>query len=75
MRWMVGGQGWPVNGGLLLLTPGTIIDSTTWTGPLPMPIDAISLDAAAFAQMQQWYGPTAETMIDQRHRLLKAPGV
>jgi hypothetical protein len=75
MRWMIGGQGWPIAGGALLLPPGTIIDSTTWTGPLPMPIDVISLDAAAFAQMQQWYGATAATMVDQRHRLLKAPGV
>jgi len=40
-----------------------------------MPIDVISLDSASFAQMQQWYAPTASTMVDQRHRLLKAPGV
>jgi len=75
MRWMIGGQGWPIQGGALLLPPGTIIDGTTWTGPLPMPIDVISLDSASFAQMQQWYAPTASTMVDQRHRLLKAPGV
>jgi hypothetical protein len=75
MRWMIGGQGWPIAGGALLLPPGTIIDSATWTGPLPMPIDVISLDAAAFAQMQQWYGYSATTMVDLRYRLLKAPGV
>jgi hypothetical protein len=45
------------------------------TVPTPLPLNAISLDAAAFAQMQQWYAQTATTMLDQRHRLLKAPGV
>jgi hypothetical protein len=79
---MVGGQGWPIAGGLRLLPPATIIsdDGDPLAIPLtsvttPLPIDCVSLDAAAFAQMQQWYAYSPSTMVDQRYRLLKAPGV
>ena len=82
MRWIIGTGGWPLAGGARLLPPNTIIsdDGDPLTIPLstvptPLPLNAISLDSAAFAQMQQWYAQTATTMVDQRYRLLKAPGV
>jgi hypothetical protein len=72
MRWMIGGQGWPIAGGLRLLPPGTLVGDggiPLAELPTPMPIDAISLDADALAQMKQWYGS------ELHHRLLVGPDV
>jgi hypothetical protein len=55
MRFMISGQGWPVQGGAWLVPAGTIIDSTTWTGPTQMPMDCIALDAASAQQMLVWF--------------------
>jgi hypothetical protein len=70
-RWHIGGQGWPVNGGLRLIPASTLISDDGDPSaiplkelPLPLPIDAISLDADALAKMKQWYGG------ELHHRLL-----
>jgi hypothetical protein len=49
MRYMIGGQGWPVNnnGVAVLLPPSTIVDTSlpqwSWVGNL-IPQDAVALD-------------------------------
>ena len=75
-RWHIGGQGWPVNGGLRLIPASTLISDDGDPSaiplkelPLPLPIDAISLDADALAQMKAWYP------VEHHHRLLYGPDV
>jgi hypothetical protein len=82
MRFAIGTGGWPVAGGLRLLPAGTIVSDDgdplaipLATLPMPMPLNTVSLDAAAFAQMRAWYAPSASIPIELRHWLLKAPGV
>jgi hypothetical protein len=82
MRWQIGTGGWPLRGGLWLIPAASIIsdDGDPLTIPLsavptPLPLNAVSLDAAAWSQMQAWYGYSTSTMVDQRYRLLKGPGV
>jgi hypothetical protein len=53
MRWMLGRHGWPV--GAVLIPAGTIIDSATWNGPMPPPIDATALDPDAALTMAMAY--------------------
>jgi hypothetical protein len=52
---MISGGGWPIAGGAWLVPAGTIIDSTTWTGPTQMPMNAIALDTTAAQQMLVWF--------------------
>jgi hypothetical protein len=70
MRWQLLGD-WPV--GQWLVPAGTVLEGTapTWNGiplPMPMPLNAISLDDEAALMMLKWYG-------DQWHRLHFGPGV
>jgi len=58
MRWMIGGQGWPIAGGARLIPAGTLVGDggiPLAELPSPMPMDAVSLDDAAYAQMREWY--------------------
>ena len=62
MRFQIGGQGWPVNGGATLIPAGTIVEGEppTWNHmilPLPLPIDATPLDDDAALEMLKWYEP------------------
>ena len=78
MKFMIGGQGWPVNGGAWLISAGTLVGDggiPLAVLPSPLPIDCISLDSAAWSAMQQWYAYSPSTQVDQRYRLLKGPGV
>jgi hypothetical protein len=75
MRFMLMGD-WPIQGGARLLPGGTLISddgdpSAIPLGevPRPLPLNSISLDAAALAQMRQWYGPALW------HHLLVGPDV
>jgi len=58
MKYMVSGQGWPLNGGATLIPASTIIDTALaqWSGvPYPPP-DAIALDQATYNSMVNAYG-------------------
>jgi hypothetical protein len=71
MRWHIGGQGWPIAGGARLIPAATLIGDggiPLSELPTPLPIDSISLDDAALAQMRAWYP------LDQ-HRLVFGPDV
>jgi hypothetical protein len=76
MRWMIGGQGWPIAGGARLLPSGTLVsdDGDPLAIPLselpvPLPLNSVSLDDAALAQMRAWY-PSYH-----HHMLLAGPDV
>ena len=76
MRWQIGTGGWPLRGGLWLIPAASIIsdDGDPTAIPLsdvprPLPLNSISLDTAALAQMKQWYGPALH------HHLLVGPDV
>jgi hypothetical protein len=74
MRFQIGGQGWPVNGGATLIPAGTIVEGEppTWNHmilPLPLPIDATPLDDDAALEMLKWYEP------EHWHRLQFGPGI
>jgi hypothetical protein len=55
LRYQIGGAGWPVNGGALLLTSGTLIDTSlpqwAFLASTPPPIDAIAQDQATWNYM------------------------
>ena len=72
MKWQIGGGGWPVNGGATLIPAGTIVEGDpSWNGmtlPMPMPINAVPLDADAAQLMLGWYEP------EHWHRLRFGPG-
>jgi hypothetical protein len=70
MGWMLAGD-WPV--GATLIPSGTVIDSTTWNGPLPLPINALALDDEAALHLAMAYEETAS--INGWHQLHFAPGV
>ena len=62
MRFMISGQGWPVQGGARLLPAGTIVSDDgdpsaipTSELPMPMPMDCVAMDDEAAAQMRAWY--------------------
>jgi hypothetical protein len=69
VKFLIGGGGWPVNGGAMLIPAGTIVEGEppTWnhmTLPQPLPIDAVALDDEAAEAMRRWYPP------EQHYRLL-----
>jgi hypothetical protein len=69
---MIGGQGWPIRGGAQLIPPSTVVGDggiPLSELPSPLPLDVISLDADALAQMKQWYPA------EHHHRLLVGPDV
>jgi hypothetical protein len=71
MKFQIGGQGWPVQGGARLIPAGTIVGDggiPTSELPMPMPIDAVALDDEAAAAMKAWYP-------DQLYRLHFGPDV
>jgi hypothetical protein len=79
MRWQLLGD-WPLNGGLRLLPGGTIISNDGDPSalplsavPVPLPINALSLDPAAAEAMCHWY--SEESTICGWHHLHFAHGI
>jgi hypothetical protein len=82
MKWMVGGAGWPVNGGAWLIPAGTMLEGVARDGelveapkwneaplPMPMPLDVVALDEDAALMMLKWYGP------EHWHRIIFGPNI
>jgi hypothetical protein len=63
LRFQICGQGWPVNGGAMLIPAGTIIDysirdtysEVCWAAQLVPPYDAQALDMTTYNFMQAAY--------------------
>jgi hypothetical protein len=59
-RYSISGWGYPISGGAVLIPPGTILDSASWSFngvplPAPPPSNAVCLDADAYNTMLKYY--------------------
>jgi hypothetical protein len=63
LRFQISGQGWPINGGAMLIPAGAIIDysirdtwgAACWSQQLLPPINATPLDMVTWQFMQNLY--------------------